>query len=239
MSPEEEIKAKAVEFAKKNKTQIANELTDISRFASDDHPISVFMAGSPGAGKTEFSKELIGILEEDGQRKVVRIDGDELRQRMPGYVGNNSDLFQGAISIVVEKIHDCVLEKMQTFILDGTFAKYDKATHNIRRSLNKHRSVFIFYVYQTPGTAWRVTQARERLEGRNIPKPAFIEQFCGAKETVERLHHEFTDRVVIFLVKKDFNTSATKEVVKIVDPNTSIDLSIGEHYTKEELEKSL
>ena len=235
----DEIRASAIEFAKRHKGEIADELTDLSSIQPDEHPIAVFMAGSPGAGKTEFSKELVGILEEGGQRKVLRIDGDDLRQRMPGYVGNNSDLFQGAVSIVVEKIHDSVLEKSQSFILDGTFAKYDKASHNIRRSLNKHRSVFIFYVYQTPGTAWRFTQAREQLEGRNIPRSAFIEQFCGAKETVEKLHREFTDKIVIFLVKKDFNTSATKEMVKIVDPNTTIDSYIGEHYTKEELEKSL
>ena len=238
MSPDE-VKATAIAFAKKNKAHIANELTDLDRYAPDDHPISAFMAGSPGAGKTEFSKELIGILEAEGQRKVVRIDGDDLRSRIPGYTGSNSDLFQGAVSIIVEKIHDCVLEKKQSFILDGTFAKYDKAAHNIHRSLEKHRSVFIFYVYQTPATAWRFTQAREQLEGRNIPKSAFIEQFCGAKETIERIHREFMDQVVIFLVKKDFTTSATKELVKLVDPNTSIDSYIGEHYTKEELEKTL
>jgi len=235
MSPDE-VKSVAISFAKKNKNQIANELTDLGRFVPDDQPISVFMAGSPGAGKTEFSKGLLAILEEDGERKVIRIDGDELRPRMPGYVGNNSNLFQGAISIIVEKIHDCVLDKKQTFILDGTFAKYDKASHNIRRSINKQRGVFIFYIYQTPLTAWRFTQAREQLEGRNIPKHAFIDQFCGAKETVEKLHHEFTDKVVIFLVKKDFSTNATKEVVKIVDPNTPIDSYIGERYTIEELE---
>ncbi len=238
MSPDEIGKA-AIDFAKKNKNKIANELTDLSRFVPDDHPISVFMAGSPGAGKTEFSKELLGILEADDQRKVVRIDGDDIRERMPGYVGNNSALFQGAISIVVEKIHDLVLDKKQSFILDGTFSKYDKAADNIRRSLRKNRIVFIFYVYQTPHTAWRFTQARERLEGRNIPKSAFIEQFCGAKETVERLHREFTDKIVLFLVKKDFSTSATEEVVKMIDPATSIDSYIGERYTKEELEKSL
>ena len=235
----DEVRIAAIVFAKENKARIANELTDLGRYASDDHAISAFMAGSPGAGKTEFSKELIGILEAEGQRKVVRIDGDDLRSRIPGYTGSNSDLFQGAVSIIVEKIHDCVLEKKQSFILDGTFAKYDKAAHNIRRSLEKHRSIFIFYVYQTPATAWRFTQAREQLEGRNIPKSAFIEQFCGAKETIERIHREFMDQVVIFLVKKDFTTSATKELVKLVDSNTSIDSYIGEHYTKEELEKTL
>jgi len=132
-----------------------------------------------------------------------------------------------------------VLHKKQTFILDGTFAKYEKAVANIQRSLDKHRRVFIFYVYQTPLNAWRFTQAREQLEGRNIPKSAFIDQFFGAKETIERLHHEFSEQVVIFIVKKDVTTNATKEVVKMVDPNSSIDSYLGERYSKEELEKSL
>lgn len=237
--PQDEIRKVAIDFAKENRNQIANELTELSSFMPDDHPISVFMAGSPGAGKTEFSKELLGILEVDGQRKVVRIDGDDLRGRMPGYSGNNSELFNGAVSLIVEKLHDIVLHKKQTFILDGTFAKYEKAADNIRRSLDKQRNVFIFYVYQSPVTAWRFTQAREQLEGRNIPKSAFIDQFFGAKETIERLHREFADKVVIFLVKKDFSTNKTTEVVKIVDPNASIDSYIGERYTKEDIEKSL
>ena len=63
MSPNEITKA-VIDFAKKNKISIANELTDINRFPPDIRPISVFMAGSPGAGKTEFSKELIRILED-------------------------------------------------------------------------------------------------------------------------------------------------------------------------------
>ena len=151
MSPNEITKA-VIDFAKKNKISIANELTDINRFPPDIRPISVFMAGSPGAGKTEFSKELIRILGDGARHRVVRIDADELRDRMPGYTGHNSNLFHGAVSLIVEKIHDLVLSKNQTFILDGTFSKYEKAADNIRRSLDKNRTIFIFYIYQTPRT---------------------------------------------------------------------------------------
>ncbi len=238
MSPEE-ITAAGIAFAKKYKDEIADELTNTSTFSPDDHPISVFMAGSPGAGKTEFSEELLDILEEDGRHRVVRIDGDELRSRIPGYTGNNSKLFQGAVSIIVDKMHDCVLKKKQSFILDGTFSNYERAAKNIRRSLDKRRIVFVFYVYQTPSTAWRVTQAREKEEGRHIPKSAFIEHFLGAKETVERVHREFMDDVVVYLVKKDFNSQRKQEIVKIVDPNASIDGYIRERYSKEELEETL
>lgn len=60
----EEIQAAAIQFAKRNKVRIAKELTDKKIYAPDDLSVSVFMAGSPGAGKTEFSKNLIKILEE-------------------------------------------------------------------------------------------------------------------------------------------------------------------------------
>ena len=60
---DEVIKTRAIEFAKINKKKIARNITDVSEYVPDLIPISVYMAGSPGAGKTEFSKNLIAIFE--------------------------------------------------------------------------------------------------------------------------------------------------------------------------------
>lgn len=68
------------------------------------------MAGSPGAGKTEASKALLEEFVEKG-RKVLRIDPDDLRSEFEHYSGNNSWLFQPAVSILVEKIHDLAKTK--------------------------------------------------------------------------------------------------------------------------------
>ncbi|PIR89323.1 MAG: Zeta toxin [Candidatus Harrisonbacteria bacterium CG10_big_fil_rev_8_21_14_0_10_40_38] len=235
---DEEIRVQAIEYAKRNKVSIAKKLTDRTKYMPDIVPISVFMAGSPGAGKTEFSKSLISILEAGEERRVVRIDGDEVRLLIPDYTGNNSYLFQGAISLVVEKMHDLVLHNKQSFVLDSTFSNYTKATDNIRRSLGKSRPVFIFYIYQKPEVAWNFTQAREKVEGRNIPKSAFLDQFFGARETVDKISSEFSDKVVIFLVKKDFEKNSVENIVKI-GPESNIDEHITELYTKDELEKRL
>ena len=86
---DEEIKLNAIEFAKRNKNRIARELTAPNIYMPEKQPISVFMAGSPGAGKTELSKSLIEMLEKDSDRRVVRIDGDEVRRYFPEYTGNN------------------------------------------------------------------------------------------------------------------------------------------------------
>lgn len=239
MDETEKIKQAADEFARSNKKLIAKEMTDTLKYAPDEVPFSVFMAGSPGAGKTEVSKALINTLEVGKKHKVIRIDGDELRRLIPGYIGSNSYLFQGAVSILVDKIHDLALENRQTFLLDGTFSKYDKAVDNIRRSLTRNRLVMIFYVYQLPEVAWKFTEAREKLEGRNIPKSAFIDSFIESRETICRIRKDFDDKVVIFLVKKNFETHDVKEIITIAQNGKQIDDYLGKAYTKDDLEKLL
>ena len=238
---DEEIQTAAIAFAKQNKNRIAKELTDTSKYPPDTVPISVFMAGSPGAGKTEFSKGLIGILERNSNIKhdVIRIDGDEIRRFFTDYTGTNSYLFQAAISIIIDRIHDCVLDEGQTFVLDGTLFDYEKAAKNIRRSLSKGRAVFIFYVYQEPAVAWKFTMARERVEGRNIPKSAFIDGFLGARDTVEQIRKEFGKQVVIFFVQKDFEKNEVETVVNLELGGKQIDDYLPKRYTRDELENLL
>ncbi|MDE2038271.1 MAG: zeta toxin family protein [Patescibacteria group bacterium] len=235
----DEIREQALLFAKKNKIRLAKQLTDPAIYLPEEFPVSVFMAGSPGAGKTEFSKGIIKILEKDNGGHIVRIDGDEIRQLMPGYTGSNSRLFQGAISLVVEKMHDLLLHSRQSFILDSTFTKHEKAVSNIRRSLDHGRIILIFYVYQKPDIAWEFTKAREEKEGRNIPKDAFIEEFLSARDTVDRISREFGTKVMVYVVRKDYTTNAVESVDNMTLENKTIDHYIPETYTRDDLEKLL
>ena len=77
-SDEAEISDRAKVFARKNGKSISAELTDVEMYPSDPIPVSVFMAGSPRAGKTEASKALLENVEKKGTR-TVRIDPNELR----------------------------------------------------------------------------------------------------------------------------------------------------------------
>jgi UDP-N-acetylglucosamine kinase len=236
---DEEIKRKSEEFARANRKEIAKELTDVSKYIPDNIPISVFMAGSPGAGKTEYSRNLVSFLEKDKNHRVIRIDADELRNRIPGYNGKNSYLFQTAVSLIVERIHDFSLENKQTFLLDGTFSNYNKAQDNINRSLRKNRLVIVHYVYQKPEVAWKFTKEREVLEGRNIPKDVFIEQFISSKETVKQIRNNFDSKVIIFLAKKNFITHEVEEIMEIRKTGQEIDDHIQESYTKDDLNTML
>ncbi len=229
------IANEAIIYVKEHRKEI------IRRFAGEDfptskNPISIFMAGSPGAGKTEYSKILLNILQEDwGVSKTVRIDADEIRSTLPHYAGSNAYLFQAAASIGVDKIHDYVLKKRKNFILDGTFSNKEIARSNISRSLCRDRRIIIVYIYQDPIIAWKFTKMREAKEGRRIPRDSFIDQFFSAGEVVQSMKGEFGEKIAIWLVEKNLETK--KENIRInID---RIDSHLSNAYSRSQLESIL
>ena len=222
------IKENAVAFAKANKKDIVAKYTDLRKFPSDEYPVSVFMAGSPGAGKTEVSTSLL----EELQLQIVRIDADELRSEFSDYNGANSNLFQAAVSLLVDEIHNKVLKQSQSFILDGTLSNYKKAELNIQRSVKRGRTVQILYVYQTPQQAWKFVTNRQRLEGRYIPPESFVDQYFKARENANELKRKFASDVRLDLLLKDIDGS-TKLYKAGVD---RIDNHIPEKYSREQVE---
>ena len=106
MTPEEEKQAEEAKgFIRAHKAFLKQKFAAISTHAKSKHPVSIFMAGSPGAGKTEFSKRLVElVIGEDGSLPV-RIDADEIREIIPGYNGSNSNIFQGASARGVEILY--------------------------------------------------------------------------------------------------------------------------------------
>jgi predicted ABC-type ATPase len=210
--------ARAVEFAKRHRTAIARELASKALFPGEEQPVSVFMAGSPGAGKTEVSIGLVKRMESRGVR-ILRLDPDDLRQRFPDYTGSNSYLFQRAVSRIVERTHDLMLEQRQSFLLDGTLANIQVAVRNIERSLTRGRLVQIVYVYQQPELAWEFVLAREVAEGRNIPCSEFVRQFFASHSTVLSLKGRFGDDVRVDVIVKDTDGRSAE---------VGIDVSLGQ-----------
>lgn len=228
------IRDEAVAFAQRNKKRLCKERTDPRIFLPEENPVAVFMAGSPGAGKTEASRELLAHFEPDGSR-VLRIDPDDLRCLCPGYDGTNAWLFQGAVSILVAKLLDLAHDQHQSFVLDGTLSIYDSAHTNVERCLRKRRTVQILYVYQDPILAWEFVQARELEDGRRIPPERFIEQYFAAREVVNRLKVEFGSRIAVDLLVKPHDL-ATRLYRAGID---KIDYHVPEKYTRVDLERHL
>lgn len=109
----------------------------IDHLPEEESAVSVFMAGSPGAGKTETAKSMISQFKKEHGVEVVHIENDELRKEFEDYNGLNSPLFQNAATRLVEAIHDRALKKKVSFLLDSTLSSFEKAKSNIERSLKK------------------------------------------------------------------------------------------------------
>lgn len=229
----------AIAFIKANKHKLIEKIARLQQFPSVKNPEAFFMAGSPGAGKTEYSKSFLKALKEkDTSRKIVRIDADEIRDFLPMYNRTNSDEVQPAAVLGVEKILDSVLKNNQEFLLDGTFSLYDKSYTNITRCLKDGRKVSIYYIYQDPLVAWDFTRKREALEGRHVPKQMFINAFFKAKENANRAKKEFGKLIELTLIIKNFDLD--KEGVEKIYLNIdNIDNYLKIEYNSELLEEKI
>ena len=131
-----------LEYAQNRVEEFISELIHDS--VPSEEPDAVFMAGSPGAGKTEVA---LGLA--NRYKNHIVIDADAFRIQFPGYDGSNSRQFQKASAWLVDQSFKFVVDKGYSFILDATFAILS-AEKNIIRTLKNEYRVTLFYVYQDP-----------------------------------------------------------------------------------------
>lgn len=226
----QKLSTEAVGYVKQHKKQLIEKLVGNARPVAK--PVSIFMAGSPGAGKTEFS---IHLIEEilGAQDKIVRVDPDEIRLWLPQYVPGKAEYFQDAVTVGVNKLHDYLKTKSFSFLLDGTFSNKSIAERNIQLSLDKDRSVLVQYVIQPPDVAWQFTQDREQVDGRNITRDNFIEQFLASRDVVVAVKKKFKDKIRIDLIERNVKTGEYNPTFNI----NNLDSYLPKKYSKDELER--
>lgn len=227
----------AYKFVKKNEKGLIKRYIPNS-VEKNVKPIFIFMAGAPGAGKTEFSKNLIKVLEKEVCRSgIVRIDLDEIREIFSpfGYDGTNSDMFRRAGSKGVEILFDYSLKNRYHTILDGTLASLDRAKRNIDAALRINADVYIAYVYQDPIVAWGFTKIREKDEGRRISKELFIHSLFDSIESVNQLKKQYNGKIEVWLVEKNISNDV-KNIKFNID---NIDGHLKISYTHEALNNKL
>lgn len=223
----------AARYVRNNRLLIQEKiLGGIETNVSDKGCIHLYMAGSPGAGKTEISKALVAELSQMVGGTIVRIDPDDIRTLLPGYKGENAHLFQNAVTIAVTHLLMYLYAIRVSFILDGTLAACDKARHNIDQSLACGATPFILYVYQEPGVAWKLTQAREKVEHRRILPDSFVSQLFGCREVIKELRGLYDNRIRVMAAVKDFTNPAETRFISDVG---NIDEQVPIPYSREEV----
>lgn len=226
----------ALAYVKQYKKELIQKYAPIEDYPPVVNPLAIFMAGSPGAGKTEFSKSLIKLLYgESPDLKIVRIDPDEIRKDIPIYNGKNSSVVQRACVTAARNIFYYVLKHGQNFIYDGTLSAYDCAKEDVRLSIEKGRRVGIFYLFQDPVVSWGLTKRREILEGRPVPIEVFIKAFFASRENVNKIKADFGKSVKVFFIEKDFEKGTVKYRINV----DKIESFVKNEYNPVSLERKL
>lgn len=153
------------------------------------------MAGSPGAGKSEFALMLV-----ENYSNYVIIDADLFRTLFSDYTGTNSSLFQQACGWLVQQSLTYCLEHGYSFMLDGTFA-VRSISKIMNRVIKNSYKISIFYIYQEPEIAWEFTKKREIVEGRHVPKQTFIDAFIYARENIGKIKQRYPHILLNIIVK--------------------------------------
>lgn len=183
-----------------NKKQIAREFIRKTNFISKDNPAGIFTAGLPGAGKTEFTIELL----KDIMDKPLRIDMDEIATLIEDYKPEIADKFRAVASIILSRIYDEVLKHKIDFVFDGTFSK-DRSLENLARALRHGYTTKIYYIHQEPQIAWQFTKARELIEHRAIEREGFIETYLQLENNLKQLCSNYKNVTISLIIKAEDN----------------------------------
>jgi predicted ABC-type ATPase len=181
-----------VEQAKTWAKTRANQDRVVHSFFDDNKPkenrVAFFMAGVPGAGKTEFTERTILEASPD----LVSVEHDKLVEYIDGYTPETYYNYRKAGSVLVTRVFDECLKNGYAFVFDGTLS-HENGIRNIRKCLQKKYKVIVIYLVQDAVKAWELTQARETVKKRSIEREGFIETCNKINANLTNIFNELKD----------------------------------------------
>lgn len=215
-----------------SKREFIKKLVETCGVTPDEEPAGFFMAGLPGSGKTEISKNLI----KDSGVKLLRIDMDEIAESLPDYTPERADEFRRPATALLSECFSYALHHNISFIMDGTFGS-SQASKNIERCLRRGFRVKIIYALQDPRIAWQFTVAREKIEHRAIKFDGFVESYYKTIHNIMTVCDTYSDAISIDIAIKTTNNKIGKWIRGA--RRQDIDNLLGIEYNKDKLIKHI
>ena len=162
--------------------------------------LAIFMAGIPGAGKTEFVQN----SRSEVLKSMVVIEHDQLVVYIEGYSPENYYVFRKAGSVLVTRLFNECLKLGLSFIFYGTLS-HDRGKRNIQKCINKGFAVLVIYIYQDAHSAWQLTKDRELVKKRSIEKDGFIKTCQSINKNLHDIFQTFhkSDEFTFWIIKKN------------------------------------
>ncbi len=212
-------------WAKDNRKRLCKEFF-WSRNVPSGQKVALFMAWSPGAGKTEFIKRL---LSDNQESWYYVLDLDEIRWWMPGYNGRNAEKYTKWAIKILEMLFDECVHYEYPFILDGTFTSTGTIDRNIERLIRKNYEVDVFYIHLLPELAWLYTLCRWKEEWRLIPVNRFIHDYYVAPENVCLFAEKYPEKMKIFIVNRTYKNWESPYEIFAFENHMSIHNFLDKH----------
>lgn len=219
-----------MDWTKAHQKEIVDKIISDANLLPQNNPMAIFMAGLPGAGKTELSNGFIKEM----RIRPIRIDMDELATVIEGYKPENADLFRAGATRLLNNLFDKTIKKHLDFIMDGTFGS-PKALLNVERVLKRGYTVQLAYAFQDPKLAWQFTKAREKVEHRAIKEEGFIEAYYKTINNLHELAKLNHEKVTIDIFVKNADNTVGRRIRKITE--NQIDEILKVMYNKDKLKE--
>lgn len=196
----DEAKAKAWTKDRNNQRTVINSHVGID--TPRGKKVAFFMAGIPGAGKTEF---VLGMRTRESPLKdFVIIEHDQLVEYIDAYKPEHYYNYRKAGSTLVTALFSHCLAHEFPFIFDGTLS-HDNARRNIKKSLEHGYETTIIYIHQDIKSAWQLTKDRELVKKRAIERMGFMQTAQRINNTLRNIFDEFCheENFAFWIIKKD------------------------------------
>lgn len=224
--------AAAKKWVKDKKNQVAVLAKFFKDFPHINSKIAFFMAGIPGAGKTEFAEQVL----RESLPLLVPIEHDKLVEYIEGYQPENYYNYRKAGSTLVTEVFNTCLKHSYSFIFDGTLS-HENGIRNVRKALKAGYTVYIVYIVQDAGVAWELTQAREVVKKRAIEKHGFLETCDKINNSLQSIFRTLKGqpKFNFWVINKGGELSHANATAIIhspsLDKTDEVERVLKEHYT--------
>ena len=211
-----EIIEKSVQWMNENNEHV------LQKIVLDRNPRNarecIFMAGSPGAGKTETVRRL------ELRETFTVLEADEIRVLNPYYQKTtetergNAHLLQKASSIGLDYCRAYCIEHEIAFVQDTTFSSRG-SVDLVRKLLNKEWDIVVIFIFQNVEKAWEFVKVREMEEGRGVPEENFVYCFEEAIKNIEKVQEKYPAVRIVLNIKDGMETT---ESIELNDTITSV-----------------
>jgi predicted ABC-type ATPase len=154
-----------------------------------NQPIAILTGGAPGSGKSTFIKKFASWM--DDGTKVVKIDADAIRAKLPEYKGWNAFNTHAETKDIVNRLLEDVGNPCEhDIIYDGTMNKADNYRPLIEKLRGLGYKIFIIYIEVPKKVSIERAMGRYQRSGRYVPLEVIDEVFDKGLTAYEQLIKE-------------------------------------------------